>query len=71
MQFAGFLFAPVVGFVMDWKPKSKKNKDTDIGFVVGFSLTNFISLMLNILVLIPALRIQVMFLKILFGNNLR
>lgn len=57
-QFAGFIFAPVVGFVMDWKPKSKKNKDSDIGFVVGFSLTNFTSLLLNILVLIPDLRVQ-------------
>ncbi|CAB3988622.1 solute carrier family 43 member 3 isoform X2 [Paramuricea clavata] len=58
IQFAGFFFAPVVGFVMDWKPKKKRNEKTDIGFVFGFLLTSFVGLVLNILVLVPSLPVQ-------------
>jgi riboflavin transporter FmnP len=59
MQFSGFFFAPIVGFVMDWKPKTKRNKKTDIGFVAGYLLTSFLALVLNILILVPILQVQV------------
>ena len=60
IQFFGFFFAPVVGYVMDWKPKKKRDEKTDIGFVLGFLVfTSFVTLVLNILVLIPILSVQV------------
>ncbi|XP_028400968.1 solute carrier family 43 member 3-like isoform X2 [Dendronephthya gigantea] len=57
-QFSGFVFAPIVGIVMDWKPKGKRNQKTDLGFVVGFFLTSFTAFVLNILVLVPDLSVQ-------------
>ena len=60
IQFSGFLFAPIVGYVMDWKPKKKQNEKTDIGFIFGFLLTSCVTLVLNILVLVPSLSLQVL-----------
>lgn len=59
-QFSGFIFAPIVGVVMDWKPKDKRDQKTDLGFVVGFFLTSFTAFIFNILVLVPDLSVQVL-----------
>lgn len=59
IQFAGLLFAPFVGFVMDWKPKSKRNMVTDLGYVAAFTLILVIACIFNVLVLVPSLPIQV------------
>jgi hypothetical protein len=60
IQCTGFFFAPIIGFVMDWKLKKKGNEKTDHGFVAGYLLTAFVALILNILVLVPSLSVQVL-----------
>ena len=45
---------------MDWKPKHKRNEETDLGFVFGFFLTSCVALLLNVLVLVPVLPVQVL-----------
>ncbi|CAB4029143.1 Hypothetical predicted protein, partial [Paramuricea clavata] len=58
IQCTGFFFAPIIGFVMDWRLKKKGNEKTDHGFVAGYLLTAFVALILNILVLVPSLSVQ-------------